>query len=99
MSTGAWLGDKSKGTCEGGLLSSVRASTEGGKSDWFVGSKVEVSTAVQQEALLGINGLDLWTVDQGRYTNTAYIWFGKTDLWQDYFGTTGFAYVIPMRTF
>ena len=99
MSLGAWLGDKSKDSCQGGLLSSVRESTEGGKSDWFVGSKVEVSTAVQQETLLGIDGLLLWTVDQGRYTNTAYIWFGIEDEWQDYFATTGFAYVIPMRTF
>ena len=99
MSQGAWLGDKSKDSCQGGLLSSVRASTEGGKSDWFVGSKVEVSKAVEQEVLLGVDGLDLWTVDQGRYTNTANIWYGITDLWQDYFGTTGFAYVIPMRTF
>jgi len=99
MSQGAWLGDKSKDSCQGGLLSSVRASTEGGKSDWFVGSKVEVSKAVEQEVLLGVDGLGLWTVDQGRYTNTAYIWYGITDLWQDYFATTGFAYVIPMRTF
>jgi len=99
MSQGAWLGDKSKDSCQGGLLSSVRASTEGGKSDWFVGSKVEVSKAVEQEVLLGVDGLDLWTVDQGRYTNTANIWYGITDLWQDYFATTGFAYVIPMRTF
>ena len=99
MSTGAWLGDKSKDSCQGGLLSSVLASTEGGKSDWFVGSTVEVSTAVQQEAMLGIDGLNLWTVDQGRDSNTAYIWLDTIDVWQDYFGTTGFAYVIPMRTF
>ena len=98
MSSGEWQSHLSRNSCLGGLLSSVRASTAGGMSDWFVGSTVEVTTAVEQATLLGIDGLDLWTSDPGSASNRAVSW-RATGVWNDNYGTTGFAYVIPMRTF
>ena len=98
MSSGEWQSHLSRMSCLGGLLSSVRASTAGGMSDWFVGSTVEVTTAVEQATLLGIDGLDLWTSDPGSASNRAVSW-RATGVWDDNYGTTGRASVVPMRTF
>ena len=98
MSSGEWQSHLSRNSCLGGLLSSVRASTAGGMSDWFVGSTVEVTTAVEQATLLGIDGLDLWTSDPGSASNRAVSW-RATGVWNYNYGTTGLAYVVPMRTF
>ena len=98
MSSGEWQSHLSRKSCLGGLLSSVRASTAGGMSDWFVGSTVEVTTAVEQATLLGIDGLDLWTSDPGSASNRAVSW-RATGVWNDNYGTTARAYVVPMRTF
>ena len=98
MSSGEWQSHLSRKSCLGGLLSSVRASTAGGMSDWFVGSTVEVTTAVEQATLLGIDGLDLWTSDPGSASNRAVSW-RATGVWDYKYGTTGLASVVPMRTF
>lgn len=99
MSSGEYRSKRSASTCQGGRLSSVLASTDGGQSDWFVRGVAEINQAVIQEALLDIDGLDLWSISQGSGSNTAEIWFGKTNVWHTSFGTYGFANVIAIRTF
>jgi len=98
ISSGEMLSFRSRNKCRGGLLTSVRASTDGGMSDWFVGSTDEVNAAIEADVLgINFNNKVVWTVDQGSGSNRAVMWlYGD---WATGFGTTGEAYVIPIRAF
>ena len=99
ISSGEYLSFRSRNKCRGGLLTSVRASTDGGMSDWFVGSTDEVDAAIQADVLgINFNNKAVWTVDQGSGSNRAVMWwYGQG--WADQFATTGEGYVIPIRAF